>query len=231
MPMRSKLLLSAALAVTAITATTGTSAANRFSINEQGFVMIWSSLRLPVAERTLQRESVSCHVTLAGSLHSTTIAKTPGALIGNVTSARVASEACSGGTANALNGTERLPNGTTTRNTLPWHVIYSAFTGTLPIVRGIRIGVVGLSLLINARIEFIGSPVSCLYQSTANRPAFFTMELESTFEGPTVISVLGETSVIPIGPGQPARCWPEATLTGRGGGVTTALAELIIRLI
>jgi hypothetical protein len=58
-----------------------------------------------------------CHVTMEGSLHARTIAKVAGALLGYVT--RVTIGQCSIGT-------------TVLTETLPWHVRYESFSGTLP---------------------------------------------------------------------------------------------------
>lgn len=70
-----------------------------------------------------------CPVTLEGSLHSRTIAKTSNALIGYVT--RAMTGRCQSGSATVLAGT------------LPWHARYGSFTGTLPDTLRIDVYVVG----------------------------------------------------------------------------------------
>jgi len=63
-----------------------------------------------------------CEILLSGTLHSRTMAKVVGSLIGYITSARVL--ACERGSA-----TIRLES-------LPWHRRYGGFTGTLPSITG-----------------------------------------------------------------------------------------------
>jgi hypothetical protein len=59
-----------------------------------------------------------CALTLEGSLHSRTLVKTTGALIGYITRATLGT--CSRGSATILS------------TSLPWHVRYASFSGTLP---------------------------------------------------------------------------------------------------
>jgi hypothetical protein len=102
--------------------------------------------------------SISCEVTLRFSLHRS-IAKVEGALAGFVTEIRVNTAGCNGGRARALT------------ETLPWHIRYISFRGTLPNeVRGITLALGsrsgerrGTAFL----IEEIPIAESCLYEGIA----------------------------------------------------------------
>jgi hypothetical protein len=72
---------------------------------------------------------LECAVTLEGSLHARTIAKTVSALVGLITRATVG--VCPRGSATILQAS------------LPWHVRYTSFTGTLPNIATIRTTVTG----------------------------------------------------------------------------------------
>jgi len=63
--------------------------------------------------------TTECEITLEGSLHERTITKERELLIGYITNARVATR-CIKGSATIL------------QESLPWHVRYESFTGTLP---------------------------------------------------------------------------------------------------
>ena len=89
-----------------------------------------------------------CPLTLEGSFHSRTISKVCGQLVGYITTANFAM--CSGA-AQARTLTE----------TLPWHVRYESFEGTLPSITGITFQIIGLSI----------QSAVCLYKSTAAAPA------------------------------------------------------------
>lgn len=71
-------------------------------------------------------------MTLEGSLHSATIAKVAGALVGFVTRASLAEASCTGGLAESA--------GLVTAS-LPWHVEYEGFSGTLPNLTAVKLRV------------------------------------------------------------------------------------------
>jgi len=85
-------------------------------------------------------------MTLAGTFHSNTISKTMNSLIGYITSASLGT--CSGGRATIL------------RETLPWHIVYSGFTGTLPNIRSVNMDIIGLSMAVETE------GVACLLRTT-----------------------------------------------------------------
>ncbi|MGN6189501.1 MAG: hypothetical protein ACTHOE_11415 [Conexibacter sp.] len=95
-------------------------AARNFSFSSPTFRASFADFRFAFGEIAL-----SCRLTLEGAYHSRTIAKVREALIGVVTAVTVA-HPCQGGELFAFNGVERTPN------TLPWHLQYESFEGTLP---------------------------------------------------------------------------------------------------
>jgi hypothetical protein len=146
--------------------------------------------------------SFRCSLTLEGSLHSATITKTPEALIGYVTRASIGP----------------CPNGSATVNTssLPWHVRYESFTGTLPNITGFRTKVFGLELSIR---ETFG--ITCTISRTA--------------EHSTGTYTLGAGGVITredLGGTIPTSCGFSATLAGSGSvtlpGSTTRITVTLI---
>jgi hypothetical protein len=88
--------------------------------------------------------TIVCEMTLTTSLHGST-AKTAGTLAGLVNDFRVAN--CRGGTWTVLTGT------------LPWHITYQSFTGTLPTITSVRWRIERFSWLMSA---FFGLG-RCLY--------------------------------------------------------------------
>jgi len=112
MRTRSKLVLTAIGATLLMAFAVGTASAGRLSISNQNFRVTFSDLEFTAGE--LRND---CHVTLEGSLHSRTINKVLGSLIGYIT--RVQTGQCNLGT-------------TILTETLPWHISYEGFSGTLP---------------------------------------------------------------------------------------------------
>lgn len=116
--------------------------------------------------------SITCHATIEGSMHTRTIAKIVGALIGYVTSASMG--ACAEGSASIL------------RETLPWHVRYESFTGTLPAISSARFTIVGVSFRIREPLA------TCLARSSAESPARITLN-RNTGSGVVETAELGGT--------------------------------------
>src|ERR1700751_1578741 len=115
MTSRARLVLAAVLAASLFGIVVGSASANRLSINETRFRITWA--RLTFNEETAEARDI-CPVTMEGSFHSGTIRKVVGALIGHIT--RAGAGVCTGGGLTIL------------RETLPWHVTYEGFFGTLP---------------------------------------------------------------------------------------------------
>jgi len=154
-------LLLASLTATAILAMAVSSAtAAHLSVSNQNFRTTWTSLRFSAGGSI-----VLCPVTLEGSFHSATIAKTAGLLIGYITRASVngTEPPCVGGTA------------TVRTETLPWHIRYRSFTGTLPNISGVVVGLIGASF----RVQPSGS-LACNATTEATHPAVGTINVNTT---------------------------------------------------
>jgi len=112
--MKTFKLLLAAIGATALAgALVSSASARNFSLSHQTFRGAFREVRLVLAFGT-----VNCQMTLEGSLHARTMPKVAGSLIGYVTRAILGP--CASGTTTILT------------ETLPWHLRYRSFTGTLP---------------------------------------------------------------------------------------------------
>lgn len=108
-----------------------------------------------------------CAMTLEGSLHARTITKTAGLLIGYVT--RGILGACSAGTATLL-----------TAN-LPWHVQYASFSGTLPNIGSLTVGIVNMGMAVRET-----GGITCLVRTTVRdylKWVFFFIVSKGTLVG------------------------------------------------
>lgn len=149
----SKLILSALTAALILAAVVTTASASRLSISNRNFRVVWNPLQFSEAEGGTETR---CPVTLEGTFHSNVIVKAAGALVGYVTRGIVAEGSCTNAS------TARI-----LQASLPWHVRYRSFRGTLPRIERIRLELVGAAFLLNV---FFGS-AQCLYQSTSASPA------------------------------------------------------------
>jgi hypothetical protein len=164
----SKLLLAALGATIVLGAFVSTASARNLSISTQFIRTAFTSVRFsePFGGRT------DCAVTLEGSLHTRTIAKVAGTLIGYITRADLGT--CATGTATIL------------RETLPWHVRYLAFAGTLPNITRLIINVIGASF----RVRFPGG-TECLARTTPEQPGIGSFERDITTRELTSAEIRG----------------------------------------
>lgn len=146
-----RLLVAGALTASLLALASSSASAIQLSLSEPTFRVVWTSARFVFSGVT-----VSCNVTLEGSLHRPSIAKVTGSLIGSITRATPGS--CSNGTMSVLTAT------------LPWHVQYSSFTGTLPNISTLTMRVIGLS----GSWTFLG--LTCLGRTEAGTPAALIAE-------------------------------------------------------
>lgn len=152
---RSKLVL-AVLAATFVLGI-GTSASSARAIEvlnwEKGFRIVWNPLAFSGAGKTIR-----CPVTLEGTFHRHTFAKVARTLLGYITRAIVKGELppCTGGRARIL------------AESLPWHVQYSSFAGTLPAITRITLRLVGAAFSIRPN-SF--PEVTCLARTSDTEPA------------------------------------------------------------
>jgi hypothetical protein len=154
--MRLSRLLLATLGATALLgALVGHASARTLSTTSQTFRATFASLGL----RTVFGEIRCGPVTLEGSLHASTMSKVAGALVGYVTRAAMGEE-CAVGRATVL------------RETLPWHVRYAFFSGTLPNITSVSTNVIGFAF------RYRESLISCLGTSTVEEPLVLSLRRE-----------------------------------------------------
>jgi hypothetical protein len=150
MRTRSKLILAGLTASLLMGLAVSSATAGRLSVSNTRYRVTWATLTFFSLESEV---TIRCPVTLEGSFHSATIRKTPRALIGAVTRAIVngGEPPCIGGRATIL------------QESLPWHITYESFRGTLPRIEEIT--------LLLRRYEFRIEPglIACLYLDQ-NRP-------------------------------------------------------------
>lgn len=149
---RGKALLGGMVVVVALLGTAVAAHASRFllrnSLGTTAWRATWSELNFSGGFGT-----VTCRLTLEGSMHSATIVKTRGSLVGHVTNAAVSSS-CGIFASRVL-----------TAN-LPWHVRYQSFSGVLPNISNVAMQIIGFEF----QIRESGFGVTCLYRSTEAQP-------------------------------------------------------------
>jgi hypothetical protein len=146
------------------------SSATRLSVSERSFKDVWTPLTAGLVpnmevEEEVEEVLISCNVTMEGSLHSGTIAKVARSLIGYVARATVDARSCS--EARGMGGTFTFLSGT-----LPWHITYTGFSGTLPLINDVRVSFIGMALGISSLL------LNCLTASTVANPAGWVLTRE-----------------------------------------------------
>src|SRR5829696_5393617 len=142
-----KVLIMAISATAVMGLMVGTASANRLAASSNFLTATWTNMTFTDS----LGGSAVCPVTLSGSLHSRTITKTPGALVGFLNRGTVG--ACTTGSATILQAT------------LPWHLTYRGFTGTLPNIGSLLLNVINASFRV---VTTSGFP--CLFTSSATQP-------------------------------------------------------------
>jgi hypothetical protein len=149
MSKRAKFMLAAAVAAAVLGAIVSTTSANRIAISEQTFRATWSRIRF------IGFAMIDCHLTIEGSFHSRTGSKIAENLVGYITRSMLAETQCTGGSARIL------------AETLPFHIRYGGFEGTLPTITGFTLKIIGSKFL----VQVAGiAPAKCLYTSSATSP-------------------------------------------------------------
>ncbi|HEX5146804.1 MAG TPA: hypothetical protein VFV85_07255 [Conexibacter sp.] len=187
-----RLLLAAVLSASALALACSSASAVQLSLGEPTFRVAWTPMTFVVPGLTIR-----CNVTLEGSFHSTTIAKVEGSLIGNVT--RASTESCSTGAITFLT------------ETLPWHVEYGSFTGSLPNISTMTLRVIGFS----AGLRIFGT--TCLGRSEERTPALMVAERNGA-TGAIVNFRWSESTAIPLT--GPTGC---LSLRARLGGTSSSV--------
>jgi hypothetical protein len=160
---RSKLMLAALAAALALGAIVTAATATRLAISNQLFRATWTEGVPLVIEGGAGLGTIRCPVTMEGTFHSRTVVKNTAALIGFITSATVFESSCTGGLLNPLQAS------------LPWHVFYDGFSGTLPRITAIDVRVVGAAAIVHNNFG-----VSCLFTSTAASPLKASLNRNTT---------------------------------------------------
>lgn len=155
MSKRSRFALAAVLASACMAVVAGSAHANRLELSAQTFRMTWQEV-FRLREGGVTGE---CFVTLEGSFHSRTFAKVTSVLIGFLTRATMGT---------CRNATVRFLT-----ETLPWHVQYTGFNGSLPNITFLLIQIIEASIFLRTGM-FIG----CLGRSSALHP--FKMKIGRT---------------------------------------------------
>jgi len=151
--MRNRIHVALAAVLGALTLAVAAHAASarNLSYSNQTYRIIWTSLTFSESGGNFP---ISCPVTLEGSFHSRTFAKVLNLLSGYITRAVVNNAACTEGQATILS------------ESLPWHVNYQGFSGTLPVIIGVRYYLIGAAFQVEP-----GLGVSCLARSSTTFPA------------------------------------------------------------
>lgn len=168
--MHARWRLLALLAATgALAAVTSAASANRLSVSARTLRAAWFEFEIKGSL------TVRCRATLEGTFHASTFSKVVGSLIGYFTRASLA-RPCIGGTAWFYNGSEvnEVLGLSTLSNSLPWHIRYDRFGGTLPIPWSVSVLVEGIRLLVRA--TFFGIPILCVYSAPGIAPIRMTLE-------------------------------------------------------
>lgn len=199
---RCKLLLVALGATLFLSSLIGSASARTFSASNQTF-------RAAFARVTLSSifGEIRCAVTLEGSLHSRMLTKVANSLVGYVTA--------------ATSGTCERGSMTILRETLPWHLRYELFTGSLPNILLMRFLT---EMRIRGRESFV--EFVCLFTSTPEAPMGFAFRLEA---GRTIANAeLGGRM-----PEGSSTCGVPGTLTSSFGTVTVlnAATRITVTLI
>jgi hypothetical protein len=152
MRTRSKLIFAALSASLLMGFAVSSATAGRMSVSNTRFRVTWNQLRF--AEVEVGGLQITCRLTFEGSFHSSTIRKVSGALIGSVTRAIVDSTNC--------RGTNDPSRATVLQETLPWHLTYESFAGTLPNITEVTFLLKGYASRVSATI--LGITCDCLYR-------------------------------------------------------------------
>jgi hypothetical protein len=152
MHTRTKLALTTLTASLLMSLAVSSATAGRLSTTNTRFRITWNELRfVEVGGGTgLQ---MTCRLTLEGSFHSATIRKTPGALAGAVTRGIIDSNNCRG----AL----EPHRASVLQETLPWHLTYESFSGTLPNITSLTFLLTRYAYQVSA--TYLGATITCLY--------------------------------------------------------------------
>jgi len=210
--MRHAKIAYALLTLAALMTVTGSALARTLSLSNTNFRVVWTPLTL---YEPFNFFTIRCNVTLEGSFHERTFAKVFGTLVGYVTRAAI-SHPCTGGEAWFWNGTEGALTGA---SSLPWHLRYEGFSGTLPSIASVSLTITRPKQTISSGI-CLGTFEKASWGMVASRSPGGTLNWSSaTTGGVTWTRLAGEC--------------PEPAARGTSGtvtllGTTTAITLTLI---
>ena len=220
MNTRAKLLLGGLTVALVMAAAISSTSAHRLQSSEIIYRSTWGPI-----EFTAGGVTIRCDATIEHTLHSRTISKVSGLLIGNIDRVQI-TRPCTGGEAYFLNAVENL-EGSIVPFRLPWHVRYASFNGALPRIERVRLQVIELALLL--RVTILGMVLNCLYESTEARPAILILNVNT--ETGRVEGIEAESgSTIPRATGV-AACPTTAVWRDRGVARSLTGEVITIRLV
>lgn len=177
-----------------LAALVGGASARNLSTTTRVINASWTGLSFRTGAGTAE-----CEVIVNGTFHQNTVSKVTGTLSGFVTAANITR--CARGGATVL------------RETLPWHVQYDSFTGTLPNIASISARIIGVAFRITEPVFGIG----CLSRSSTTEPATLTFNREIV-TGAVRSATAGGT----------VRC---GEVSGSFGGTSSSLTAFTVTLI
>ena len=184
MQTRTKLLLAAMTAGVFMSFAVSAAQARRIWVSNTRYQAIFTLLSLEIEGIG----TIGCPITVEGSFHSASVSKVSGLLAGYVTSAKVR-----GGSPECLNtGTLRVNT-----ETLPWHIRYDSFAGTLPTIERIRLQLIGSVF----EVDPAGSTPKCRARTTAANPGVADVVLTEGTGGNRIAKEdrVNEAARIPVG--------------------------------
>jgi hypothetical protein len=199
----SRLFLAAFTSMLALAIAVSAASANRLSVSNQSFRTVFTPWIFQSSEEG--GVQLRCNLTLEGSFHTRTLSKTRGALIGHVT--RASLNNCSGVFV------------TTLQASLPWHISYRSFTGTLPSITGLQIDIVGFTFLLDTALT------DCLYQSTMSAPVPATINISG---GRATSVAFNESGAVPIRTSLSLGCAFAQNMIFGGRGTFTLLGNTTV---
>jgi hypothetical protein len=140
MNLLAKIFLTALTAAAIFASLAASASARNFSLTNRNIRVVWTETN-PFEWVIEALTAFKCRVTLEGSFHCATISKITEALVGYISRATTDQETCIDPSGNGVRVVPR-------QETLPWHIRYISFSGTLPRIRPrLRLLGVGMRLL------------------------------------------------------------------------------------
>jgi hypothetical protein len=208
MRLPSKLVPTALAAALLLSAAITSASARRLEVSSQLFRATWFQLEVVESSGFF---IANCPITLEGSFHSRTIPKVQRLLIGAITRVTIKTESCLGN-----------PRIRSRSSSLPWHLTYESFTGTLPAITSVQL------LISRFLFEFFDTSATCTYgRSTDN----MTFEAVVSAGAITVLRPVAGRAIASLLEGN-SFCAPTVSLREEGTvTVLNSTTRVTIRLI